>query len=101
MQQYRLGQLSNGVVPMKVGDRLVLEDSLWSGFDVVYAGMPSDKLFSLLCREREIFSTRMQGNLYFPSDSVTIDLHDTKLEVREVKPDILVLACYPKQGTQD
>ena len=83
MEQYKL-KLPNEEYQLNVGDRLVLEDSLLAGFEIVYAGKPADDIFSLLCTERELLSRRMQGNLFFPANTKDLKLQDKELEVLAV-----------------
>ncbi len=76
---------------LEVGDRLVVEDKMFDGFEFVYAGLSSPQSFSLLCKERQIMRTRMSGNIYFPVDSKEIVLKNYRFEVINVSPNSISL----------
>lgn len=90
MEQYKLNHPGEEY-KLSTGDKLVLEDSIWSGFDVVYAGKPADNKFSLLYTEREVMSRRMQGNLFFPTSQKNLKLHENELEVLAVDDSSILL----------
>ena len=90
MKQYKLGT-PNEQYRLNIGDRLVLKDNLFAGFDFVYAGKPSDDVFSLLCSEREVMTRRMQGNLFFPITQKTLKLDDILLDVLAVDANSILL----------
>ncbi len=90
MKQYKLDNL-NEEYRLNIGDRLVLEDSLFAGFDIVYAGKPSNNKFSLVCTQYEFMLRRMQGNLFFPDNLKKLRLHHKELEVLTEDSDFILL----------
>ena len=91
MVQYKLDKLGEEY-NLKVGDRLVLKDSLLEGYEIVYAGKPNDNKFSLIATEREFFGRlRMQGNLSFPVDKKKLSLEEKELGILGVDDESILL----------
>jgi hypothetical protein len=81
MKQYKINQKKpNEEYSLNIGDRLVLEDSILEGAEIVYAGMPNDNI-SFIYTDRELFSTRTRGNLFFPNGKKELSVHNKNLEV--------------------
>ena len=68
MKEYELNK-PNEEYRLNIGDRLIFESSLRDSIEIVYAGKPTDNIFSLLCAERQLFEKRINGNLFFPVDT--------------------------------
>ncbi len=92
MRQYKLKDENQGEeYRLHTGDRLVLRDNAIGGFEVVYAGKPDNVRFSLIAQEREAFSKRMNGNLFFRDDDKSITLDDREFGVLDVNDHSLLL----------
>jgi len=77
--------MDNSVV-LSIGD----EHHLRSGKDnIVYAGMPSDNVYSLVQRKRKFAPYAVWGyawNLFFPKEQSTIRIDGVNIQVENVTP---------------
>ena len=71
-------------VVLSVGDRY----KLGLGKDrIVYAGMPSEKVFSIVQMKWEFLYRGYSWNLYFPKDQSTMRIDGVNILVDSVTPD--------------
>lgn len=78
----------NGSVTLAVGDI----HHLRSGKDrIVYAGMPSEGVFSIAQLKWEFFYRGFAWNLYFPKDQRRIRVDGVNLVVDSVSPEEITL----------
>ena len=69
---------------LSVGDTYHLR----SGKDrIVYAGMPSEKVYSMVQRKWEFFYRGYAWNLYFPKGQSTIKIDGINIQVENVTTD--------------
>jgi hypothetical protein len=76
----------DNLITLSVGD----EYHLRSGKDnIVYAGMPSDKVYSIVQRRRKFAPYAVWGyawNLFFPKEQSTIRIDGVNIMVENVTP---------------
>ncbi|MBN1856259.1 MAG: hypothetical protein JW846_04825 [Dehalococcoidia bacterium] len=58
---------------------------------IVYAGMPSEKVYSIVQRKWEFFYRGYAWNLFFPKEQSEIRIDGINLLVEEVSPQRIVL----------
>ncbi|MFC1952001.1 hypothetical protein ACFLYI_03035 [Chloroflexota bacterium] len=74
----------NNSVVLSVGDRYQLR----FGKDrIVYAGMPSENVFSIVQMKWEFMYRGYSWNLYFPKGQSTIRIDGVNIQVESVTPD--------------
>ena len=72
------------LITLSVGD----EHHLRSGKDhIVYAGMPSENVFSIVQKKWEFLYRGYSWNLYFPKGQNTIRIDGINIQVDNVTPD--------------
>ncbi len=78
----------NSTVVLSVGDSY----HLGTGKDrIVYAGMPSDKVYSIVQKKWEFFYRGYSWNLFFPREQSEIRVDGINLLVEKVDPQQIVL----------
>ena len=55
-------------------------------YRIVYAGMPSDKVFSIVQRKWEFFYRGYAWNLFFPKEQTELVIDGVRLTVESVSP---------------
>ena len=74
----------NNSVVLSVGDKY----KLGLGKDrIVYAGMPSERMFSIVQMKWEFFYRGYSWNLFFPVGQTTIRIDDVNILVDSVTPE--------------
>ena len=83
----------NNSVTLSVGDNYHLR----SGKDhIIYAGMPSEKTYSIVQRKRKFAPYAAWGyawNLFFPKEQSTIRIDGVNIQVENVTPNEIRLSC--------
>ena len=78
----------DNTVTLSVGDTFHLR----SGKDrIVYAGMPSDRVYSIVQKKWEFFYRGYSWNLFYPKGQSSIRIDGVNIEVESVNPDKITL----------
>jgi hypothetical protein len=78
----------DGVVTLIVGDMLRLR---WGKDRIVYAGMPTEAVYSIVQMKWEFFYRGYAWNLFFPKDERRIRVDGVNLTVESVSPHEITL----------
>ena len=78
----------DNTVTLSVGDSFHLR----FGKDrIVYAGMPSDRVYSIVQKKWEFFYRGYSWNLFYPKGQSSIRIDGVNIEVESVNPDKITL----------
>ena len=69
---------------LAVGDRLHLG---WGKDRIVYAGMPSEKTYSIVVKKWEFMYRGYSWNLFFPREQTEINIDGVSIQVESVMPE--------------
>ena len=70
---------------LKIGESAVIKRGLITKVSLIYAGMPNDKVYSLVV-SRSAGHNSLAYNLYIPIDQRQIDISEVKLTIESVSP---------------
>ena len=68
---------------LSVGDRLHLR---WGKDRIVYAGMPSEKTYSIIVKKWEFMYRGYAWNLFYPKEQTRITIDGVDISVESVTP---------------
>jgi len=74
----------NQLAVLAVGDSLSLG---WTKCSIYYAGMPSEKVYSIVQKKKEFPYMGFAWNLYFPKQQGRITIEGVSMLVENVTPD--------------
>jgi len=69
---------------LSVGDRLQLR---WGKDRIVYAGMPSEKTYSIVVKKWEFMYRGYSWNLFYPREQARITIDGVDISVESVTPE--------------